>query len=128
LNKYYSRRSCNLKAKGMKWIASLLSVMLITGLFPIYGLAVVKAAGNEPLFAGGSGTEEDPFLISTANHLNNIREYHSDNKHFKLANDIRISSSLNTWNRIQDGETSQLVLDGNRYTIYMDVLNQNTLE
>lgn len=47
-------------------------------------------------FAGGSGTEADPWLISTPEHLNNIRNYlsqeHAD-KYFKQTADI----SLENW-------------------------------
>ena len=39
-----------------------------------------------PLFCGGEGTETDPYLICTADQLNNVRDYMSD--YFKLNNDI----------------------------------------
>jgi PKD repeat protein len=39
-----------------------------------------------PLFCGGEGTEANPYLICTADQLNNIREDLS--AHYKLANDI----------------------------------------
>jgi PKD repeat protein len=41
---------------------------------------------GEPLFCGGEGTEADPYLICTADQLNNIRE--DLTAHYKLANDI----------------------------------------
>jgi|GEM_PF-2672932 len=37
-------------------------------------------------FAGGSGTEEDPYLVATAEHLNNVRNYKE--AHFKQIADI----------------------------------------
>ncbi len=50
-------------------------------------------------FAGGSGTQQDPWLIATAEHLNNIRNYsgmlHAD-KHFLLIADIDLG--LPPWN------------------------------
>jgi len=46
--------------------------------------------GNILCFSGGSGTEDSPYLISTAEHLNNIRLYPS--AHFELTNDIYFTS------------------------------------
>lgn len=50
-------------------------------------------------FAGGSGTDADPWLISTPHHLNNIRDYlgavNSD-KYFKQINDIDLG--VDPWN------------------------------
>ena len=47
---------------------------------------------NDPEhFAGGSGTEADPWLIETAEHLDNVRHYpgeRHDDKHFKQITDI----------------------------------------
>ncbi|MCF8358198.1 MAG: T9SS type A sorting domain-containing protein [Prolixibacteraceae bacterium] len=49
------------------------------------------------LFAGGDGSESDPFQITCAQHLDNVRNYlgssHSD-KHFILMNDINLSDYL----------------------------------
>jgi hypothetical protein len=48
-------------------------------------------------FAGGDGSESDPFQITCAQHLDNVRNYlgpsHS-NKHFVLMNDINLSHYL----------------------------------
>ena len=48
-------------------------------------------------FSGGSGTEENPYQISTAQDLNNIKNYlgvaHYD-KYYKLMNDIDLTSFL----------------------------------
>ena len=53
-------------------------------------------------FAGGTGTEEDPFIIATAEQLNNVRNYvgpeHS-NKYFRQTEDINLN--ISPWN---DGE------------------------
>ena len=35
------------------------------------------------MFDGGSGTEEDPFLVGDGTHLFNVREYLSDGKYFR---------------------------------------------
>ncbi|MGI6476536.1 MAG: hypothetical protein ACOX1K_02210 [Defluviitoga tunisiensis] len=41
-------------------------------------------------FAGGSGSKEDPFLVSNSNQLYNIR--HFLDKHFKQISDIDLST------------------------------------
>ncbi|MEQ8526059.1 T9SS type A sorting domain-containing protein [Gracilimonas sp.] len=46
-------------------------------------------------FAGGSGTEEDPYQISTVEQLQSIRDY--TNKHFIQINDLDASTTL-SWN------------------------------
>ena len=114
-----------MKAKGMKWFTSLLIVALIVGLIPMgsIGVNVVNASQHDHLFAGGTGTENDPYLIRTMIQFNNIREVHQDNMHFRLMNDITLSDFSTTWRRISSEETSQLTLDGNGYTIIMDVFN-----
>ncbi|NLD51150.1 MAG: hypothetical protein GX660_28780, partial [Clostridiaceae bacterium] len=65
-------------------------------------------------FEGGTGTLEDPYLISTANQLSYIR--YSTDKHFKLINNIDLSvySSGAGWDPIDALYGS---LDGQRYTI-----------
>jgi len=39
-------------------------------------------------FGGGQGTEECPYKIATAKHLNNIRLFHNDGAYFMLTDDI----------------------------------------
>jgi hypothetical protein len=55
------------------------------------------APGLEHLFAGGNGSESDPFQITCAQHLDNVRNFlgtsHSD-KHFILMNDIDLTAYL----------------------------------
>jgi hypothetical protein len=50
-------------------------------------------------FAGGTGTPSDPYLISTAEQLNNVRNYIGTShveKYFKLINDIDLTEYLNS--------------------------------
>ena len=47
--------------------------------------------GDTVNFAGGHGTEESPYLISTAEHFRNIND--GLDKHYKLMNDIDLGSS-----------------------------------
>lgn len=49
---------------------------------------------EEPPFAGGSGTLEDPYQIINGQHLNNVRD--SLNAHFIQLSDINIAE-LNSW-------------------------------
>jgi hypothetical protein len=43
------------------------------------------------LFAGGNGTEENPYQIANWSHLNNVRDYLDD--HFILINDLRVTTA-----------------------------------
>ncbi len=54
--------------------------------------------GNTTQFAGGSGTANDPYIIKTKAHLNNVRNYLS--AHFRLDADIAFDAS----DFEQDGE------------------------
>ena len=61
----------------------------------LLALFIVNAQPIKAQFAGGSGTEEDPFQISTVDQLQEIRN-HTD-KHFIQINDIDASETEN-WN------------------------------
>ncbi|MGF7184916.1 hypothetical protein GGQ84_001001 [Desulfitispora alkaliphila] len=53
----------------------------------------------EAKFAGGTGTAEEPFLIATAEHLNNLRKYLGSehrNKYFKQIANINLG--ISPWN------------------------------
>lgn len=79
------------------------------------------------LFAGGSGTSKDPFLIETKTQLNNIRNYPAS--HFKLITDIEFTDADfaedgdfynygKGWNPICDYNNPFTgILDGNGYAI-----------
>ena len=64
---------------------------------------MMLTANFEFYFAGGSGTAEDPYLVSNATHLDNVRLFlghnHGD-KHFKQTADINLATS--PWNE-EDG-------------------------
>ena len=51
----------------------------------------VKALDTETIFNGGRGTAENPYLISTKEHLDNVRDYLDS--HFKMTNDIIFTKS-----------------------------------
>ena len=77
------------------------------------------------MFAGGLGTLGSPYIISTPEHLNNIRYY--DYKYFVLANDIDMSSATSEggayyneglgFEPIGFSSTLHVNFDGNGYTI-----------
>lgn len=79
------------------------------------------------LFAGGTGTSEDPYLISTPQHLSNLRHiYGSDSydidtaAHYSLENDIDISGfALEKWGNTgwEPILAMQGHLDGNNHQV-----------
>ena len=78
---------------------------------------VVMAKLNaEPEFAGGTGTEADPYLISTPAQLNNLRK--DLTAHYKLTNDIDLADWGN-WDPIGTNESNPFkgIFDGNGYSI-----------
>ncbi len=87
---------------------------IVLGAF-LFTTGLSLAQGN---FAGGSGTEGDPFLIETAEQLDMVRN--NLDGHFKLINDINLSaySDGQGWEVI-GGEEDQFtgVFDGQGYEI-----------
>ena len=65
-----------------KYLSVLLSVLLLLTAVPM-GIVSVSAADE---FAGGNGTESNPYLVSTKAQLNNVRNYL--NAHFLLTADL----------------------------------------
>lgn len=84
-------------------------------------------------FKSGSGTESNPYLISTKGQLDNVRNYLGS--HFKLANDIEFSNTdfapggmfyNNGAGWIPIKSTFTGVLDGNGHSIYNLQINANS--
>ena len=71
--------------------------------------------GDTVNFAGGHGTEESPYLISTAEHFKNISKHLKG--HFKLLNDIDLGSS---WTPIGDSEWTELTSPSNPFKGHFD--------
>ncbi len=69
--------------KGKQFFAILLSVTLIITTMPV---STMTAYALTTEFAGGSGTETDPYLIETKEQLNNVRN--DLDAHYKLIADI----------------------------------------
>lgn len=71
--------------------------------------------GDTVNFAGGHGTEESPYLISTAEHFRNINN--GLNKHYKLMNDIDLGS---IWTPIGQFYWTELGSPSNPFTGHFD--------
>lgn len=80
------------KTKSRRFIAMLVAVMMVFATMPLTEITASAATstGNTTEFAGGSGTDEDPYLISSEKHLNNVRKY--PDAFFKMINDINMSN------------------------------------
>lgn len=79
-------------------------------------LAQVTIKIDENAFSGGDGTENNPYLISSPNQLNEIGNVANINKCFKLINDIDLTGK--TINNIgEEARKFNGVIDGNYHTI-----------
>lgn len=89
-----------------------LSIILILSLMLFLFNSMIYAQ-NE--FAGGSGTETDPYLVKTADHLNKLRNY--SDKYFKQIADIYLSreDAPKNWKAIGENFSGQY--NGNNYKI-----------
>lgn len=109
-----------MKKFGEKSLRFLLSSALVLNMF--IGLSTSKVKGVS--FDGGSGTVEDPYIISTAEQLDAIRDNHSAS--YRLANDIDLTNYIDKkygaegWKPIGEGDDSYPFegnFDGNGYKI-----------
>ncbi len=100
----------------------------------LIGLLVNFLSISWAQFAGGDGSEQNPWQIQTAEHLNNIRNYlgeqHSD-KHYIQTADIDLGTApWNTgegWNPIGDRNNAfQGQYDGDRYYISNLTIDRNS--
>lgn len=114
-----------------KLLSILLSIILIISICPL-GVFEFTASANENIigFAGGSGTADDPYLLSTVEHLYNVRNYMSSS--FRMTNDIDLTEATATdgdwsfghrgWNPIGSGDVYGCnafsgTFDGNNHSI-----------
>lgn len=89
-------------------------------------LIILTFSSSYSQFAGGTGTEEDPYLVETAVQLDSVRHYL--NAHFKQIADINLNiepyNSEAGWNpigyheNINNVEAFKGVYDGQDYNIY----------
>ena len=109
-----------------KSLSILLIVTLLTLTVPINILTALSENTTE--FLRGSGTAENPYLISSQNHLNNVRKYLG--AHFQMTADIIFSptdfeeggafyNDGQGWQPIGTDETQPFagVFDGNGHTV-----------
>lgn len=118
----------------MKMTKRLLSLILVLAMVVAYvppmATQVEAVTGNTTEFAGGAGTAEDPYLISTKEHLNNVRNYLS--AHFKMINDIEFTDAdfaeggafYNSGAGWKPIGTFDGVFDGNGYAIHGIQINE----
>ncbi|WP_166240936.1 InlB B-repeat-containing protein [Paenibacillus turpanensis] len=79
-----------MKSKMKSALSMLLSAVLATGML----LTSLVWLPNE-VKAAGTGTVEDPFIITTAEDLNNVRNARS--AHYRLGNDIDLGAYTDNW-------------------------------
>ena len=90
-------------------ISFVLVIVMAIGLMPTFTFAA-----NTIDFAGGSGTQSDPYLIAAKAHLNNVRKYLG--AHFKLMCDIDFNGLY--WSPIgTEASAFTGTFDGNGFTI-----------
>ncbi|WP_167859536.1 Ig-like domain repeat protein [Paenibacillus cymbidii] len=82
--------------KAKKPVAALLALLLLLLAAVIVGPRQANAGGpNE--FAGGAGTEQDPYQIESAEQLDKVRNYLENSAvYFKLTQDIDLTDYLST--------------------------------
>ena len=87
-----------MKKKKILLVSFIIILATVINLFA--GMISVCAEGAEPTYGGGSGTETDPYKISTADHLRELASYTNGctesngdttkGKYYELQNDIAI--------------------------------------
>ena len=101
----------NTNKKSMKSVQSVVSILFLIYLAICFFVLPVQAK-----YEGGAGTAEDPYLIFTAEQMNEIGANPGDwNKHFMLIADVNMSDIAGTdYNIIEDFTGT---FDGNNCTI-----------
>lgn len=88
------------KNPGRIILSCILAIGLVVSMMPLsltkayaqeVGQAVAALAGNTTEFGGGAGTPDNPYLISSKQHLDNVRKYL--NASFKLMADITFTEA-----------------------------------
>lgn len=93
-----------------------LSVLLMFMLC-LVGMSIFAAGPKRAAaFAGGLGTADDPYLISTQAQLQAIDSYATTNSYFKLTNDIALSGNF-TAIGTSSGAAFRGTIDGDGYTV-----------
>jgi len=122
-----------LKSKNrfnMKKIYCLLS------LIPAITMFILTPITTQAQFSGGDGTENNPYIITTAEQLAQLASYvNTDNssyndKHYKLGNDLNLSGyqTGEGWIPIGSSYNFKGIFDGNNKKIIGLKINNTTLE
>ena len=113
-----------------KILSMFLALIMVLSMFPVTTLTV---GAEDSTFAGGTGTADKPYLISTADQLaqlaadvNGGNTY--SNKYFKLTANINLNGgSSNPWTPIGNNKTPfSGIFDGDKHTIsglYINTVN-----
>ena len=105
--------------------------LLLCVLVPAYGQTFLPAFSN---FGGGSGAENDPFLITNLEQFNNLRTLPAvpvgnttANRHFRLTTDLDLSSEASGEGWVPINVT-HITLDGNGHTIRNLTINRQNAQ
>ena len=102
-----------MKKKSLLLVAVMLTLATVINLFA--GMISVGAA--DPTYASGSGTAEDPYIISTKEQLQSLQGQALKDKHIRLGADIDLADgeTLTAWTPLVSFENGSF--DGNGKTI-----------
>ncbi len=94
-----------------------------TVLLSFFLLISLNPLSSQAQFAGGDGSEGDPYQITNLTELNEVRNYSEDGNHFILMNDIDARDTKNWnsgagWEPIGLSAVFQATFDGNGHVIY----------
>ena len=125
--------STNNKYKVNHFVLFLLILMMII-VSPSFNIAMPTYAVAEPLYSGGSGTKNSPYLISTKSDLDALSKFvysggETKNKYYKMTNAIDMLNSAFIPIGTMVGSTPYYFdghFDGNNCLIYnMKIVNSN---
>ena len=104
-----------MKRNKILFVTMVLMIATVMNIFA--GMISVSAT---PAYGGGSGTADDPYLISTKSQLQSLQGETLDGIHIKLIDDIDLDGE--TWNPIVAFKNA--TFDGNHCTISNFIVSQ----
>ena len=117
-------------ADSLNFMAGLLSAKVwihSPGKYPVLSEQIAPMPNMDRFFAGGNGTETNPYIISTKKHLENLAYFVNSGvdflgKHFKLSQNIKVSK----WTPIGGIRLFQGTFDGNGFAVSRIYINNNS--
>lgn len=95
-----------------RWLRTVSAMLVFLLLFTHAGLFIAEADAADPVFAGGSGTPDDPYVIKTFEQLDAIRQNLA--AHYILGADIVLTTEEENGN---DGKGFEPIgTDTNKFT------------